>query len=417
MLLKTTKTPLLFLVFGTCWALISDPVITLLARQHTFGIQDSIRGFNDLIFVLMATALLYLQIKKEQKNLQISEKQYRTLFMANPNPMWIYQVGSNKFIEVNEAAIQKYGYSRKEFLKMTIMDIRPEKDFEKLKEAIKMGETYVSDGAVWEHITRSGEIIIVSISSHRLTFNNRKCSMVMVTDVTEVINSKQKLEKALEKEKLLNEKLEENINLTKIALDESHKMAEVIDKISNLVVIIDMNGFVLWVNRAFSDFTEYSPSDIIGKKPPELFYGPDTDPATANSLHQALSEKKPVRAEIVNYKKNGQKYWTQLYISPIFDRDDNLDFFVSVESIVTEQKEKEERLNQHYRAFREIAWANSHRIRKPLASILSLMALLKDTENKDEQNELLGMIEVCSLEMDLVIKENARKINAIEQTV
>ena len=62
---------------------------------------------------------------RAEEDLRPSEKQYRLLFQSNPNPMWVFDLETLKFLEVNEAAIQHYGYSREEFLAMTIMDIRP----------------------------------------------------------------------------------------------------------------------------------------------------------------------------------------------------------------------------------------------------------------------------------------------------
>ena len=66
---------------------------------------------------------------RAEEELRESERQYRLLFHGNPNPMWVFDLETQAFLEVNEAAIQHYGYSREEFLAMTIADIRaPEKD-------------------------------------------------------------------------------------------------------------------------------------------------------------------------------------------------------------------------------------------------------------------------------------------------
>ncbi len=70
-------------------------------------------------------------VKKEEE-LKQSEKMYKYLFENNPLPMWIYDLETLDFLEVNEAAILKYGYSREQFLQMTLKDIRPEEDHEKL---------------------------------------------------------------------------------------------------------------------------------------------------------------------------------------------------------------------------------------------------------------------------------------------
>src|SRR5215208_4338508 len=65
--------------------------------------------------------------------LRESEREYRLLFDENPNPMWVCDTETFRFLAVNEAAIEKYGYTREEFLAMTILDIRPEEDHEELK--------------------------------------------------------------------------------------------------------------------------------------------------------------------------------------------------------------------------------------------------------------------------------------------
>lgn len=417
MRIRTVKIPVYFLLLGVFWAISSDPVITALASHHEFNIQDSIRGFNDLLFVILTTIFLYFQIRREHRKLEQSEKQYRDLFSSNPNPMWIYEVDSRKFIEVNTAAILKYGYSRREFLEMTIMDIRPREEIGKLEDAIKIGETTMSDGFLWEHRTKSGDRMVVSITSHRIYFNNKYCSMVMVTDVTEAVNSKRKLEQSLAKEKQLNDQLAESISQTRKAHEESRKMAEVINKINNLVIMIDPKGNIIWVNQAFSAFTGYSLEEAAGRKASEILFGPKTDMQTVALIVDALAQRRFFHGELLNYKKNGEEYWTQMNISPILDPSGQLDFSISVETVVTEQKEKEFTLNLHYKAFREIAWTISHETRRPLASILSLMALLKEQLTENEQKELHGLLERCSAELDTIIVDNIRKINALEGSI
>ncbi|MXV16504.1 PAS domain S-box protein [Hufsiella ginkgonis] len=413
--LKNFKTPLYFLIFGVCWALMSDPLIILLARGDTLGITESFRGVNDLVFVGLAAVLLYLQVRKERFKLMRSERQYKQLFLTNPNPMWVYHTESLRFIEVNDATIQKYGYSRKEFLAMTILDIRPAADLARVKESVRSGENMIEDGSLWEHILRSGVRIRVRVTAHRLKFNNLPCSMVMVTDVTDIEKSNMMLRDAVVKEHELNETLEEKLELLRKAHKESRRMAEVIDKISNLVLIVGESGRITWINRAFTEFTGYEPADAIGENPAKLLFGAGTDPDCIRQIIGALGRKSFFSGEIINYKKSGEAYWTQLNISPIFDDRGEFEFFISVENIITERKEKEARLLDLYKAFREIAWANSHEVRKPLASMLSLVEILLQSSAEEERNECLKMVEACAKDLDGVIRESARKINALEQ--
>ena len=415
---RAFRIPLSFLFFGTLWALISDPLINFFEYKHTASAFHSTEIVNDLIFVFGATTLLYLQIRKKRKAFRRSEAQYRSLFMVSPNPMAIYSIDNFQFIEVNNAAVLKYGYSRDEFLRMNIKDIRSSADFEKLENDIKeRAEDALPECGLREHILKSGERIVVSLEFNRLTFNNQLCIMAMVTDVTAVVNSKKKLKEALLNEQQLNFALEENINLLKRAHSESRQMGEVIDKINNLVILVDENSEITWANVAFTEFTGYSMDDLIGKKPVEVLIGPNSDEKTFNQLRSAMSQKLPFSCELINYKKNGEEYWTQIGISPIFDDKGKFEFYISVESVITQQKENEKMLGLQNKAFREIAWANSHEARRPLCSILSLIELLKESESEEERNEVLSLLEKSSQDLDITIKKNVRKINELEGSV
>ena len=113
-----------------------------------------------------------------------SEEGYRLLFESNPQPMWIYDRETLAFIAVNEAAIQHYGYSPNEFLRMTIRDIRPSEDvawlLEKVSE-IKPG----MNSASGRHLKKDGTMIDIEIVSHTLQFDGRRAELVLAMDVTE----------------------------------------------------------------------------------------------------------------------------------------------------------------------------------------------------------------------------------------
>ena len=119
---------------------------------------------------------------RAEEDLRQSEKQYRLLFHSNPNPMWVFDLESLKFLEVNEAAIQHYGYGREEFLAMTIMDIRPpEKNSQPKVAAIDTAER----GPVWRHRRKDGSLIDVEVIWSPMAFRERFAALAMATDVTE----------------------------------------------------------------------------------------------------------------------------------------------------------------------------------------------------------------------------------------
>ncbi len=119
---------------------------------------------------------------RAEEDLRSSEKQYRLLFHSNPNPMWVFDLETLAFLEVNEAAVQHYGYSREEFLAMTITDVRPpEKNGQHKTTAIDTAD----HGLVWRQRRKDGSFIDVEVLWRPMAFRGRFAALTMATDVTE----------------------------------------------------------------------------------------------------------------------------------------------------------------------------------------------------------------------------------------
>ncbi|MFN2577493.1 MAG: PAS domain S-box protein [Pyrinomonadaceae bacterium] len=122
--------------------------------------------------------------KRTEQALRQTEERYRLLFDTNPLPMWVYDRDSWGFLAVNEAAISYYGYSRNEFLSMTIKDIRSAEDVAVLIDNISDKRGFNSAGT-WKHLRKDGSPIDVEIISHPLMFGGRNAKLVLANDVTE----------------------------------------------------------------------------------------------------------------------------------------------------------------------------------------------------------------------------------------
>ena len=112
------------------------------------------------------------------------EESFRLLFAANPHPMFVCDRETLRFLEVNDAAVLKYGYSRAEFLLMRIVDIRPAEDVPRLMEDLRKPRQIIAHTEGWRHRLKSGEIIDVEITSHTLDFGGRRAVLVVAQDVT-----------------------------------------------------------------------------------------------------------------------------------------------------------------------------------------------------------------------------------------
>ena len=133
--------------------------------------------------------------KLAEEALRESESRYRELFISNPHPMWIYDLESLAFLEVNNAAISHYGYSREEFLSMTIKDIRPAEDVPRLLDNIDRVSDGLDKAGIWRHIKKDGSVIEVEITSHVVLFDQRRTELVLVHDITERRQIEQEREK------------------------------------------------------------------------------------------------------------------------------------------------------------------------------------------------------------------------------
>jgi PAS domain S-box-containing protein len=119
-----------------------------------------------------------------ERAMRESEAQYRLLFDANPNPMWVYDLETLRFLAVNDAATRRYGYSRDEFLGMTIKDIRPAEEVPKLVASFESGNALTPVRTTWRHRARDGSLIDVEILGSPLTFRGRPAELILAHDIT-----------------------------------------------------------------------------------------------------------------------------------------------------------------------------------------------------------------------------------------
>jgi PAS domain S-box-containing protein len=137
--------------------------------------------------------------KRAEDALRKSEEQYRLLFDHNPLPMWVFDRKTLSFLAVNEAAISHYGYSREEFARLTILDIRPTTDIPGLLKDLSQPVPGLQDAKVWRHRIKDGSVIQVEITAHELDFEGHEAELVLANDITERTNSEERLHQSQEK--------------------------------------------------------------------------------------------------------------------------------------------------------------------------------------------------------------------------
>src|SRR5262245_16626708 len=121
---------------------------------------------------------------RAEQALRDSEQRYRTLFLGNPHPMFVYDRRTLGFLAVNQAAIELYGYSVEEFLRMSLRDIWSQDEVSALLEAAARPRSDLDPPREWRHVRKDGAVLDVEITSHTLEFAGREAAVVLALDVT-----------------------------------------------------------------------------------------------------------------------------------------------------------------------------------------------------------------------------------------
>lgn len=162
--------------------------------------------------------------KMTHEALQVSEERYKLLFDGSPLPMWVFDVETLMFLTVNEAAIAHYGYTREEFLKMSILEIRPENEVAGLLMRIPAAIGTSVNNGIWTHRNKEGNFLKMEIVSHDLQFAGRKAKLIVAKDVTESMAA------------------QEELKLLKTLIDSTNDTIEVIDPETGCFLNVNEKG-------------------------------------------------------------------------------------------------------------------------------------------------------------------------------
>jgi PAS domain S-box-containing protein len=371
--------------------------------------------------------------------LSASEAAFRDLFQQHPAPMWAFDKETLRFLEVNEAAVATYGWTREEFLRMTLRDLRRPEDW---------GETDAARHTVpglritgpWRHQTKTGEARQVQILSRVIDFRGHTAGLAVVWDITERLraeNAVRELAAELDAtfqsiadglytldhdwrftrvnrhvERLLRRdsasllgrsiwdcfpeavgtELERQYRgaaadrqirrfvffyppleawfdatvypapagltvyfrdvTTQHQRDERLRLLEVAAAQLNDIITITEAAPLdppgpppLFINNAFERLTGFGAETVRGLTPTAL-HGPKTDRATLDHIHAALAARRPIRTELLNYRKDGEEIWLELDIVPVPDASGRVTHWVSVGRDITGRKRTEQRMQQ-----------------------------------------------------------------------
>lgn len=317
------------------------PVIVLAdSDNQDFASQTMAFGvFDYLLTEELSASQLYKSITytierdKNLKKLRESEERYKSLFQLTPLSKFIYDSKTLEFLDVNEAAIKHYGYSREEFLTMTALDIRPPEEHKTLRKAL---EEYADQGIVrkksFKHLKKNGEVIDVEVESNEIIFEGRPSRLVLSLDVTERVQA----EKALRaSEKRFKSLIQEGVDL---------------------ISIISAEGVVKYLSPNHEMVFGYKMEELYKLDPLAIIHPDDVEQFSKN-----IGEKKSFSMLMRAKDATGNWLWIESIWTDAND-DDAINGYIINSRNVTARVESEKNIRESNKRFEAVAKATSDAI-------------------------------------------------------
>ncbi|MES2837856.1 MAG: PAS domain S-box protein [Bacteroidota bacterium] len=174
---------------------------------------------------------------------------------------------------------------------------------------------------------------------------------------------------------------------------------------------------VIYVNKAFTKLTGYNQSDVLGRNC-SVLQGPDSDSSTINRIREAIKNRQPFTGEILNYRKDGKKFWNFLNLTPVPDEQGNITHYIGVQSDITERKNQEEDIKRTYeltyeqnKRLNNFSYIISHNLRSHFSNIRSLINLI-DTKSLNDTNKIvIDKIDLVSNQLDNTMDDLNQIVN------
>ncbi|WP_105317660.1 PAS domain S-box protein [Thermus tenuipuniceus] len=211
-----------------------------------------------------------------------AEERFRLLFQAHPLPMWVYDRETYRFLEVNEAALAQYGYTREEFLSMTILEIFPER--ERLLGELQSKRPPLPPSGPWTHRLKDGQEIQVEIYSHLLDYAGRPAILVVALDVTQA--------KAKER-----------------ALRESEALFRTLAETAPALILMWQEERLTFANQEALHLTGYTREELQSRPIWEFVHPADREMVRARGLARIRGENPPGRYTFRILTREGEVRW------------------------------------------------------------------------------------------------------------
>lgn len=256
-------------------------------KSLSIGVSDYLLK-DDLSSTALFKSILYsIERKKIDKKIRESEEKFRNLFEQSPVPKLVFDEKTLRILNVNQAAINNYGYSRNEFLSMYVDNLVVENELDSFLQTIKLDVARLDTSeSTWKHKKKNGDVIIVKTKSNHTDFDGREARIVIVEDITEKLKSEEQLQQSEKRFKAL------------------------VQNGSDIISIIDKDANFLYVSPTIEQVLSVKPDNLIGKN--AFVYIHENDLGRVLHDFEKLKNKKQIHLEpFRSLDKTGTYRWKQ----------------------------------------------------------------------------------------------------------
>ncbi|GBC85591.1 Phytochrome-like protein cph1 [bacterium HR11] len=373
------------------------PVIPAVLRSKVAVFVELFRARRELERLNEA---LRRRLTWQEAVLHEQEASFRLLFHNSPLPMWVFDRETLAFLDVNEAAVAHYGYSRDEFLRMRITDIRPPEDVPRLLEYLATERPALRQAGEWRHVRKDGALLYVEVTTHELEYQGRPAALVVVHDVTD--------RKRVE-----------------MALRESEAKFRSLAEQALVGVYLIQDGVFRYVNPRMAEIFGYTVEELTDRRGPQDLTHPEDWPIVQENLRKRLTgEVRSIHYGFRGIAKDGRVLDIEVYGTRTLFQ--GRPAVIGTLLDVTERKRMEEelrRLNEELerrvrertaqleaanRELEAFSYSVSHDLRAPLRAIDGFSrVLLEDYADRldEEGRRVLGIIRESTRQMGQLIDD------------
>jgi two-component system, cell cycle sensor histidine kinase and response regulator CckA len=310
------------------------------------------------------------EVQRRQRTaeaLSESEKRYQLLFHKNPLPMYVFDLDTLAFLAVNDAAVEKYGYSAEEFGSMTIRDLHVVEEAPRLVEQLLGEKARASaNGLIVKHLKKDGSTIWAEVVSRVVTFSGREAKLSLANDITE----------------------------RKTTEDRVREQAALLDLASDAILVRDLSGKVRFWNKGAERLYGWSAARAIGNQMNALF--PKQDKLALAAAEEELLARGEWTGELRKHTQSGQEVtvstrWTLLRN----ERGEPCSVLI-IDTDITEKKKLESQFlrAQRMEGIGTLATGMAHDLNNILAPILMSAGYLRWDIAPEEREKAIGRIEL-----------------------